>query len=136
MNRSEWERQARSHASSARVLLRTRNFDAAYYLAGLAVECALKGRIASLFRANDIPDKRLVNDVHTHDLTALVRIAGLRDRLAAEQQTNVQFDSNWKTVTTWSNESRYSAWTQVEATEMVNAVTQRGTGALACIRRF
>lgn len=96
----------------------------------------MKGRIASLFRANDIPDKRLVNDVHTHDLTALVRIAGLRDRLAAEQRTNVQLDSNWKTVTTWSNESRYSAWTQVEATEMVNAVTQRGTGALACIRRF
>ncbi|MDN2583927.1 hypothetical protein [Aquibium sp. ELW1220] len=136
MNRREWERQAQSHARSAQSLIHTKHFDAAYHLAGLAVECALKSRIASMFRASDIPDKRLVNDVHTHDLSVLIRIAGLRDRLAAEQQINAQFDANWKTVATWSIDSRYRSWTQAEATALVNAVTERGTGVLSCIRRF
>lgn len=136
MNRLDWERQAQSHAKSARTLIQMKRFDAAYHLAGLAVECSLKSRIASMFRANDIPDKRLVNDVHTHDLIALVRIAGLRDRLAAEQQINAQFDANWKTVATWSIDSRYRSWTQAEATALVKAVTERGTGVLSCIKRF
>ncbi len=136
MNRKEWDRQSRSHAASARSLLRTGNFDAAYYLAGLAVECALKARIAGRFRANDIPDLKLVRDVYQHDLVALVRLAGLRDALALERQRDPTVDGYWNTMTTWSMDSRYAAWSKDEATAMVEAATERATGVLSCIRRL
>jgi len=73
-------------------LLHGKQFSGAYYLAGYAIECALKARIASQFRADEIPDKNLVNKVYVHDLANLLRLAGLEAELETERQTDPEID--------------------------------------------
>ena len=45
--------------------------DGAYYLAGYAIECALKACIAKATRRYDFPDRKKVDASHTHDLREL-----------------------------------------------------------------
>jgi HEPN domain-containing protein len=51
--------------------------DGAYYLAGYAVECALKACIAKSTLRYDFPDKTTVDKSYTHSLTQLVGVANL-----------------------------------------------------------
>ena len=51
--------------------------DGAYYLAGYAVECGLKACIAKGYGPESWPEKRFVLECHTHDIFALIRLAGL-----------------------------------------------------------
>jgi len=44
MNRADFQQLADERISEAAVLLAASKFSGAYYLAGYAVECALKGR--------------------------------------------------------------------------------------------
>ena len=68
--------------------------DGAYSLAGYAVECALKAVIAGLNNQHDWPEKRFVNDCHTHDILDLVRLARLAGVREAEVATNPAFAQN------------------------------------------
>lgn len=58
----------------ARELFKAARFSAAYYLSGYAIELGIKG-IAKLFQADAIPDKGLVNMVHSHKLDDLLGLA-------------------------------------------------------------
>jgi hypothetical protein len=62
--------------------------DGAYYLAGYAVECALKACIAGLTQAGDFPDKQFALECYTHSLEKLVNSAGLKGHLVADVATN------------------------------------------------
>ena len=136
MTRDEWKARSRAFERSAITLLANAHYDMAYHLAGIAVECALKARIAALFRRNDVPEKNLVDDFYRngHVLLALIRLAGLQAVLAAEEAASVGFRASWATVQDWNIHSRYLAWTQLEATNMINAAARRGTGVLPWIR--
>jgi HEPN domain-containing protein len=136
MTRDEWKSRSREFERSASALLASSRYDVAYHIAGIAVECALKAKISTLFRANDVPDKKLVEDFYRdgHDLVRLVRLAQLEGLLAAEEQVHPAFRANWATVRAWSINSRYNAWSPVEATDMVRAVAQRGTGVLSWLK--
>ncbi len=72
MNRAELQRLANERIQDARALLAARRWSAAYYLAGYAVECALKACIAKLMKAEDFPDKSFAEKCWTHDLDRLV----------------------------------------------------------------
>jgi uncharacterized protein with von Willebrand factor type A (vWA) domain len=63
-----FQQLARLRLDEAKLLARENQASGAYYLGGYAIECALKARIAKQFRANEIPDRALVNRVYTHDL--------------------------------------------------------------------
>ena len=65
MNRKDLQRLTRLRLAEARVLLAAAKYDGAYYLAGYAVECALKACIAKQIKRFDFPDKKLVIDSHT-----------------------------------------------------------------------
>jgi hypothetical protein len=80
-DRAHFQRLAELRLAEARILAREGQFSGAYYIAGYAIECALKARIAALFRENEIPDGNLVNRVHTHDLTASLNLSGLEKPL-------------------------------------------------------
>jgi len=54
---------AKLRLDEAKLLAREKRFSGAYYLAGYAIECALKALIAAQFRQNEIPDKNLVDKV-------------------------------------------------------------------------
>jgi hypothetical protein len=91
----------------AKALLAAELPDGAYYLAAYAVECALKACIAKRTREHDFPEKKLVNESHTHDLKILLRLAGLSDRLKIDIDCKVISESSWETIERWSEQSRY-----------------------------
>jgi HEPN domain-containing protein len=61
VNRDEYRRVARDRLRDSQVLLRAKCYVAAYYVAGYAIEAALKACIAKQFRASNIPDKGSVD---------------------------------------------------------------------------
>jgi HEPN domain-containing protein len=61
----------------AKVLLDAGKWAGAYYLAGYAVECALKACVARLMQAEVFPDKDFAVKCYTHNLEALLALAGL-----------------------------------------------------------
>jgi HEPN domain-containing protein len=75
-------RLAEEKLADAELLLNAGRHSNAYYLAGYAAELLLKAIISKRFSADTIPDRRLVNAVHTHNLRELVAHAGLDVPLA------------------------------------------------------
>ena len=65
----------------AEALLNAGRWSGAYYVSVYAVECALKACIAKQTNLHDFPDKTVVQKSHTHDLTELLVLAGLRLKL-------------------------------------------------------
>jgi hypothetical protein len=107
----------------------------AFYLAGYAVECALKVCIAQQTVADEFPDKKRAQDSFTHDLAELLKLAGLADALKAETATNEPFAANWRLVLGWKETARYSTTkTEIDAKELVRAVTDPTNGVLLWIR--
>jgi HEPN domain-containing protein len=110
----------------AKLLAREGHFSGAYYVAGYAIECALKSCIAAKFRENEIPDRRFVNDVYTHDLGKLLGLAGLEEGLTTARQRDPELDQRWSIVKNWDEKSRYSLWTAEQAAAMIDAIDGDG----------
>lgn len=104
-------------------------------MAGYAVEFGLKAVLAKQFQSATIPNKKLVLDIHTHNLDALVKLAGLKRSLDAEVLVSPAFELNWSVVKDWSEASRYAAWTPQEAVDLVNAVGNRSNGVIKWVAR-
>lgn len=137
MNRADLQALAELRVREAAILLDQHCFDGAYYLAGYAVECALKSCIAKRINQHDFPDLKLIRDSYTHDLTKLLIVSELKFELASESATNPDFAVNWRTVTQWSEESRYL--TRVEeqvARDLVAAITDENGGILPWLKKW
>jgi hypothetical protein len=121
--RRDFRTLAELRAEEARVLLRSRRQLGAYYLAGYAVECALKACIAKQRKRFEFPPKKgYVEKMYSHNLDALLDVAGLKVQLQKEIATNPDFAANWKTVRNWTAESRYKI-SGLNGKELYNAVT-------------
>lgn len=68
VNRKDLQSLARTRLAEAKILLDAGRSDGAYYLAGYAVECALKACIARGTQRHEFPDKKTVDASHTHNL--------------------------------------------------------------------
>jgi|SRR5579883_1752861 len=108
--------------------------DGAYYLAGYAVECALKAVIAATYAQHDWPDKQFVADCHTHDLLKLVSLAQLQAARNAAIAGNPVLGQNWLVVKDWNERSRYERHSQAKAEKMIDAVANAANGVLPWIR--
>ena len=99
----------RMRLRDARTLLRNGNNEGAYYLAGLAVECALKSAIARKTQRHDFPpEPNFVREsVYIHDLNKLLRAAGLESILNTAAASNAALRTNWALVKDWKPQSRY-----------------------------
>jgi hypothetical protein len=122
----------------AEALLKTRrNPSGAYYLAGYAVECALKACIARKTKAGDWPPKpEDVRKMYSHslnELLALADLAGLRDQ---EVKNNPAFAGYWGTVKEWSEQKRYEESTQLQAETLIVAITDKRDGVLPWIQQY
>ena len=108
VTRREFQRLAELRASEAGILAQRRKEQGAYYLAGYAVECALKACIAKQTRRNEFPPKPdYVRKTYTHDLGELLRLAGLEKQLEADMKSNPVLAGNWTVVKDWNEEKRY-----------------------------
>ena len=82
-----------------------------------------------------MPDKKLVNDFHTHRLDVLVGISGLKDLLEDRVRRDQRFRSNWETVGGWNEGARYNhVRTESEAREVLRAVTDPSFGVLPWLK--
>ena len=134
MNRSELQQLAKARIRDARALMRAGRWAGAYYLAGYAVECALKACIAKLMKSEEFPDRNFAEKCWTHDFEKLVTLAGLKDQRDADSQADADLSANWGTVKDWTESSRYARKTKREARVLFTAITRRKHGVLTWIK--
>lgn len=109
--------------------------DGAYYLAGYAIECALKACIAKRTQQHDFPDKDFTLKVYTHKLSELMKWTGLLPALELATKSNAALQNWWTTVQEWSEEGRYKSWSVAEAVRLLDAVENHSGGFLPWIRQ-
>ena len=111
-------------------------FEGAFYLAGYAVECALKACVAKQTREFDFPDKRLAERSYTHDLVQLLHISDVEETFAEAIRANKTLGWSWSTLKDWSEASRYTLdVTQKSAEDMLAAVGDEKNGVLSWLKR-
>lgn len=135
LNRDTLRTLAGSRLEESRVLLENKFWTGAYYMTGLAVECALKSCLASAVKEYDFPDKQFVNAMYVHDLENLFKLNGA---LWADLQNDIKTDAklrvNWSTVKDWDDGKRYDVVNELEARALYEASTEIGSGVMEWIR--
>jgi HEPN domain-containing protein len=134
MNRRTFQKLAIARLQDAKVLLKARRFDAAYYLAGYVIECALKACIAKRTKKFDFPPKS-TNKIYTHDLEHLLESAGLAKAFEIRLAADATLARYWTVVKDWSEESRYDASGLRAAKELLEAVSDPSHGVLQCLQK-
>jgi hypothetical protein len=110
--------------------------DGAYYLAGYAVECALKACIAKRTLRYDFPDRDLLQRLYIHDPNKLLQTARLVDEHRAHTAADPRFRVNWSVVERWSPDSRYNVHSREDGDALVKAIGDSRHGVMAWIKRF
>jgi len=134
MNRIDFQRISDTRLREAKALLDAGFPDGAYYLAGYAIECALKACIAKKTLQHDFPDKKLVEKSYTHDIEKLLEAAGLAGMLKSALAGDEGLKQDWETVREWSEQSRYEVSTVEEAAALLKAVEDQAGGLLPWIQ--
>lgn len=137
MNKSDLETLVDIRISEARVLLESENYQGSYYLAGYALECAIKACISKQVRQYDFPNKELAQKSHQHKLTDLLGVAGLKQKLSEKERADLDFKLNWAVAKDWTVESRYECSIESsKANDFFQAVTDENSGVLAWLKTF
>ena len=132
--RRDFQRLAELRTREAVALARSRNQQGAYYLAGLAVECAFKACIAKKTRRHEFPaDAKYAGRVYSHDLTELLKLAGLAAQLDRDMRGNSRLAANWGTMKAWKVGCRYET-TGLNGKDMVDSL-ESPDGVLTWIRQ-
>lgn len=121
--------QQRLHDANA--LLATGYYAGAAYIAGYAVECALKAHIAKMTVAEQFYDKDIAERLFTHDFEALLKKANLKNALDIQSNASPQFQQNWIEVKSWRPEWRYDLRkAEPEARRLIGAIEDPKDGVL------
>ena len=138
MNRPDFRNLALTRLQDAQALLAKRRFSAAYYLAGYAVECALKACVAKKTKRHDFPPEPdfVRRDCYTHDLERLLKTNGLDGIFRKRVTGDPSFAENWSIVQDWSEESRYDTHSAYEAKRLLVAIVDATNGVLECIKPY
>ena len=135
MDRRELQEISRARIEEAQILLQNERFEGAYYLAGYAVECALKACIAKQTSEHDFPDLKFVRKIYTHNLEELLGLAGLREEFRTKASRDQNFRVNWAVVKDWSEEARYRAQVgEQKVRELVEAIVDETSGVLSWLK--
>jgi HEPN domain-containing protein len=136
VNRRDFQTLAQTRLAESKALLKAGFPSGAYYLAGYAVECALKACIAKRTRRHDLPDKKDVDASYTHNLIALVRAAKLESHHDQAVRLQTEFKENWETTERWSERSRYEVVDEEAAQQLIRAVSQSKYGVLTWLKVY
>ena len=118
------------------MLLDAQRWSGAFYLAGYAMECGLKACVlAFVERTGEIfRDKDFSKNCFTHNLTQIIRVAGLVEVHNDWLKTNPGFAGFWGVAKDWTEVSRYQQTTEIAAKELYEAITSVPDGVLPWIR--
>jgi len=114
--------------------MRSGNGEGAYYLTGLAVECAVKACIAKNTQRHHFPpNQSAIKDIYTHDLVKLIGAAKLQTVLDADRRKNASFNNKWDVVKDWNINTRYVV-SGLNARDLYRAVAGRN-GVMQWLRQ-
>ena len=138
MNRSDFQTLAEVRIKESLVLLENQCYEGAYYLAGYAVECALKACIAKNTNQYDFPpDRNTVSRIYSHNLEWLLREAKLEDAHREEVRLNPTFADYWEVVVRWSETSRYeTSIAMPDAAELCLAIYDQDNRVLSWLSQW
>ncbi|MFQ2706694.1 HEPN domain-containing protein [Aeromonas caviae] len=134
LNKNDLQRLAEMRLADAVFLLENNKHSSAYYLAGYAVELAIKACAAKLFQNNSIPDKSLVQALYTHSLEQLMNTSGLLPSLKEKINSDSVFGANWGIATKWNEGSRYEFWDPIAATTLIGAIIDEEHGVFLWVK--
>jgi hypothetical protein len=136
LRRSDLQAVAQAKIDDASLLAQNNRFSNAYYLAGYAVEIALKACIARQFTAESIPEKSFVNGIYVHNLKALVGLAGLSAEFKSKGDADPGFAANFALVAQWEPDVRYESSDSMSAQTMIAAIVDPSSGVLPWIKQY
>jgi HEPN domain-containing protein len=136
IGRDDLQALAIARLDDAKLLLRRRRDASAYYLAGYAVEFALKAVIAHRIERHVLPEPRFFREAYHHDLERLVGAAKLRAELDTARRASPRFNANWTIVSEWSVESRYELIDHRRSSLMIRAVGAPSAGVLSWVQGY
>lgn len=135
MSKADLEKLAVVRLEDSIFLLQAKRCSSAYYLAGYAIELALKACIAKLVQPNAIPDKGFVNAIYVHKLDSLLNTAGLKTIFDSDTKADAELAAYWAIANNWSEESRYALWDPFAAASLIQAVAEPNHGVFQWVKR-
>jgi HEPN domain-containing protein len=135
LTKNDLEKLAHVRLEDSLFLLQAGKSSSAYYLAGYAVELALKACISKLFQPNVIPEKGFVNAIYTHKLESLLSIAGLLPDFRADSKADTEFAASWAITSQWTEESRYEFWDTISAATLLKAIHEPNHGVFQWVTK-
>lgn len=136
-SRADFEKMADDRLADAKSLLDAGRWNAAYYLAGYAVELALKACIIKVLMETDaFPKRKFSERCYTHSIKQLVELAQLEAERQLATDTNQNLLTNWALVQEWTEETRYCRVDRAEAELLYAAIADETDGVLAWIKQY
>ncbi len=113
---SDLEKLSLERLEDAKALLEADRYDGAIYIAGYAIELALKARICKTLKWTEFPDTRKefeqYQSLKTHNLDVLLHLSGIEDEIKSN------YMADWSLATSkWSPENRYKTNASVSKQE-------------------
>lgn len=138
MNRTELKFLAKERILEAEILLKRKKWSGAYYLAGYAVECGLKACVLVHIHKTGIifEDKKFATNCWTHNLEELVKLSGLDREQGLAVSSNPALRNNWLIVYDWNEIARCKRWTESQARDLLEAVSNPTNGVFAWIKAY
>lgn len=140
MNRTDLQNLALERLDDARALLAARRWTGAHYMAGYALECALKACVFKVYVDSQIifKEKKKMGNLNsgywTHDLESLLKLAELTADFGQARQVNANLEAFWSTVKDWSVDDRYDRKSEQEARDLIDAISNNPDGVLTWLR--
>jgi hypothetical protein len=135
LSRDKLRRLSDDRLQEADVLLRAGLWTGAYYLTGLAIECALKSCLAGAVREHDFPDRDFVNKMYVHKLTTLFELNGaLWAQFQVDMKADAKLNLNWSVVKDWDDSKRYDLVDELSAKDLYNATIEPESGVIEWVR--
>jgi hypothetical protein len=135
VDRARFKKLAHIRLKDAKALLQLQRYSGAYYLAGYAVECALKACISKQTKRYAFPPKQdQVGRMYTHRIDTLANLA--RFPVERESKADPRFALYWAVVKDWNEGTRYELHVRVKAEGLFAAVSDPHHGVLQCIARY
>lgn len=136
LTKADLEKLALIRLDDAKLLLQHNRSSSAYYLAGYAVELALKACISRLIQSCTIPEMAFIKAIYVHKLDNLLATAGLRPAFDAGVKADPQFAAYWAIANNWTEASRYEYWDPFAAASLLQAIDEPVHGVFQWVKRY
>ncbi len=117
----EWKILAQERLADAEHALKGKRWTNAYDMAGIALECALKGAIMRHERLNCWPDRSSRAELYNHRLLKLLELSDLEAKMVTELQSFSQIGMYWKVAQVWKMQRYAKPTPAIAARDMVHA---------------